>query len=188
MTDRALLFYSRLQFLALVTILTVAGLVYGVTVNFWISIHDVSIADATVGSDPEMGVQRTIRLDHMNKYSVTVRLFPSDEFVCSYSPPPFPYSKTATLPKNLTLNWWIGAPEDNECRAENLPAGTYITNTCHTVIEPFGGWVPDKTGCHLSNPFEMKTPDIGQDYLLQEQRALERQIEAISRELEGSKK
>lgn len=115
----------------------------------WFSPGHVVIADSSGNHPPVVEFERHIKRDVQMSYQVTIRKMRSKSPVCDPQRGPFTYRTDAELPELIDLIWWSGA----DVRCWPREPGTYIAETCWTVVRPFLGIVPPKTVCRESNPF-----------------------------------
>lgn len=121
---------------------------------FWFDPGTPYVADSTTEAAPEVGFGRSIKQDVLIRYGVTIRRAEGLTVVCDPQSSAFTYQKDATLPDHIDLVWWTGG--DNRCWPREV--GTYIMETCWTVVRPFWGVVPPKTVCRTSPPFRISAP------------------------------
>lgn len=124
----------------------------------WIEVTSVHVNDAANPAEITLDVTREIKMFFPGVYSVTIRRSPGGSMICNTgSSLPIPYRPGAELPEPLPLWWWLGTVGDLRACAENglSSPGLYMLETCHTVLRPFLGLVPEKTGCVDSNPFRI---------------------------------
>ena len=115
----------------------------------WFAPGAVVISDTAGDAPPGVEFSRAIKRDVQMSYQVTIRKMRSKGVVCDPHRGPFTYHADAQLPEPIDLVWWSGA--DQRCWPQE--PGTYIAETCWTVVRPFWGLVPPKTICRMSNPF-----------------------------------
>lgn len=84
-------------------------------------------------------------------YSVIIRDAGNQSVVSEDRSGKFRYKVGSERPNPLTMEWW--APRD--LRGHNLPAGTYVMETCWVIHRPFWGLAPSKVTCAMSNPFRV---------------------------------
>lgn len=135
--------------LAAVLLLIWTGLALVPATWFWFQPGPVVVSDSVGGAAPVLGFERTIKRSVQMSYQVTIRKMRSKSPVCDPQRGPFTYRPDAELPDPIDLVWWSGA--DVRCWPQE--PGTYIAETCWTVVSPFYGLVPPKTVCRESNPF-----------------------------------
>lgn len=115
----------------------------------WFSPGAVIVSDSTTGKPPLIEFDRTIKRNVKMTYQVTIRRMTTKEPVCDPQRGPFTYHHDASLPLPVDLIWWSGA--DKRCWPRD--PGTYLMETCWTVVRPFWGIVPPNPVCRTSNPF-----------------------------------
>ena len=131
----------------LLTCWLLAALVPAQWFGFWPG--SLFIADATPDRAPAILFTRSINRSVRMEYQVVIRELNERRVVCDPQNGPFTYRPDATLPRDVDLVWWTGG--DDRCWPQE--PGTYIAETCWTVVRPFYGLVPPKTMCIESNPF-----------------------------------
>lgn len=117
----------------------------------WFDPQEVIISDSRIENPPTVSFKRDIKRDVKMKYQVVIRELRSKVPVCDPTRGPFTYRTDSELPTPINLIWWTGADERCWPREE----GTYIAETCWTIVEPFWGLVPPKSVCRDSNPFSI---------------------------------
>lgn len=117
----------------------------------WYSTGALRIDDYRQGEVMQIAYSGGPARQFKGSYSVVIRNASSGEIVSEDRSSVFTYKTGVTRPDPITINWW--APGDE--RAFNLPAGTYVMETCWTVHRVFGGLVPAKHTCTESNIFRV---------------------------------
>ena len=115
----------------------------------WIWYTPISIE---VGDGPgSIRFNRTVKREFVGAYSGTIRNVTTSTIACDFSGGPFPYKPESILPGTIDLGWWTGG----KAACLELPQGSYVLETCWTVIDPIGGVLPDKRACLSSNVFKV---------------------------------
>lgn len=117
---------------------------------FWFDPGRVIVADSDGHTPPEVSFTRHIKQDSRMKYQVVIREV-GGSVVCDPASAAFTYRKDATLPDHIDLVWWTGG--DKRCWPRQ--SGTYLMETCWTLVSPFWGLVPPKPICRESPPFRV---------------------------------
>jgi len=117
---------------------------------FWFDPGRVIVGDGMAAHPPEVSFTRKIKRDTRMKYQVVIREV-GGAVVCDPASAAFTYRKDATLPDHIDLIWWTG----NDARCWPREPGTYLMETCWTVVSPFWGLVPPKPICRESPPFRV---------------------------------
>jgi hypothetical protein len=117
--------------------------------SYWMTLNDVHVYDAPVGTWPKMDVDQTIKRPVTADWFVEVEQRVDDGWVnvpdCT-SAARNDYSPMNRLPGNLDLGWWMLY---NKCFLE-LPRGTYrVATTRLSVVPPGKRWQKD------SNEFKL---------------------------------
>lgn len=120
----------------------------------WFDPDTPIVADTTTEAAPVIGFDRQIKRETRISYTVTMRRTAGLTMLCDPTGGPFTYRPDATLPEVIDLVWWTGG--DSRCWPQE--AGTYLMETCWTVVRPFWGLVPPKTVCRTSPPFRVAAP------------------------------
>lgn len=131
-------------------LIMVAVLSSTVPASVWMDVKDVFIADAPVGTQPEMKVDRIIKSDFVAMWLVEVERDYGSGFglFCSANGENA-YRSDAVPPTPLRLDWWT---YPTKCV---LPAGRYRVETTWRIDVPF---VPEKFVRIMSNVFTMYEP------------------------------
>ena len=150
----------------------------------WFAPGAYFISDSSVNLPPRVEFERVIRRDVEMTYSVVIRKVGSKYAVCDPVRGPFTYRADANMPGDADLIWWTG--DDDRCWPRE--PGAYLSETCWTVVKPFGGIVPPKTICIKGNggaPFHITAlaPDEAAE-AVQKQRKLEDQVNELTRGLQ----
>lgn len=126
-------------------------------VTHWIDLRSVTVHDAPTAMEVTLDVDVTVQRPFYGDYEVTIRRWPGGQFVCTAGPlRPFQYTTGTQRPDPTYLWWWLGEPADiSRCETNGLRPGAYTIKTCHDVINPFLGLVPDKRRCVESNVFRI---------------------------------
>ncbi|EEX09637.1 conserved hypothetical protein [Ruegeria lacuscaerulensis ITI-1157] len=152
-----------------------------VPVNWvWFDPGDVFISDGSRDRVPEITFDRVIKRKVEMTYQVVIRSLDGNTVVCDPKNGPFPYRPDAKLPEHPDLVWWTGGDE----RCWPREPGSYIADTCWTVVRPFWGLVPPKTICRRSNVFTVRSisPEDA-ERVMERQQQIEQTVEGIQRDL-----
>jgi hypothetical protein len=122
-----------------------------VPASYWHDKGTMFIPDLQSTQPIELRWQGGTLREFRGVYTIIVRSTENNRVVCDARGGPVTYKPGATRPDPLTIDWW--ASSDFRCSA--LPAGVFTLETCWTIKAPFGGVVPDKTHCLVSNPFRV---------------------------------
>lgn len=123
-----------------------------VPASYWHDKGSMFVPDLQSEQPIELRWQGGAKREFRGVYTVVVRSIDNNQIVCEARGGPITYHPEATRPDPLTLDWW--APSDPRCKI--LPTGAFTLETCWTIKAPFGGVVPDKTHCLMSNPFRIE--------------------------------
>lgn len=152
----------------------------------WVWFNPVAyfVADSSVDTPPKVEFERTIKRDVTMTYSVVIRRVGNRNAVCDPVRGPFTYRTDADMPHDADLVWWTGG--DERCWPREV--GSYLSETCWTVVNPFWGLVPPKTVCVKGNggaPFHITAvaPEAASE-AIQKQERLEQEVESLSRGLQ----
>lgn len=118
--------------------------------RYWYEPGSIQIADAQVGGDPVVAINRTIHSSFDGRYTVSIWKDPPDGHVACAGSDTLRYRGGLFEPHEAPLTQWA---DDEWCA--RLPAGKYYAEVCWTVLRPFWGIVPDKTICATSNMFSI---------------------------------
>lgn len=116
----------------------------------WYEPGSIQIADAQLGGDPVVSINRTIRRSFDGRYTVSIWKDPPDGHVACAGSDTLRYRGGLYEPHEAPLTQWA---DDEWCA--RLPEGRYYAEACWTVLRPFWGIVPDKTICTTSNMFSI---------------------------------
>lgn len=147
----------------------------------WFDPEDYFVSDGTPDSVPLITFDRVIRREVKMTYHVSIRsLGPNGgagRITCDPTNGPFTYRPNAELPDPITLDWWTGG--DDRCWPQE--PGTYVSETCWTVVSPFWGLVPPKSVCRKSNVFTIRAiaPEEA-ERAIQRQQQIESQVEGLA--------
>lgn len=117
---------------------------------FWFDPGRVIVGDSDGTKPPSVSFEREIKRDVRMRYQVVIRKI-GGAAVCDPASAAFTYRKDAELPDDVDLVWWTGG--DKRCWPRE--PGTYLMETCWTVVSPFWGLVPPKLICRESAPFRV---------------------------------
>lgn len=111
-----------------------------VSIGRYYELRSVTVADTTVGGSPAVIVDRTILQSFRGRYEIDIMRAEGSEFVawweCGAHVSDWRgYHQEASLPVDMTLDWWMGIPPNRPCP---LPAGTYKVVTTIYAKGPFG--------------------------------------------------
>jgi len=117
--------------------------------SWWFDVRSVRVADAFVGEQVVMYVDREIKREFSGRWSAAVRDVGTGTYavVCAAGDESV-YRMGAELPANLTLGWWTNG------RCETLPEGEYVVDTVWRIDTGF--FVGDKTIRATSNIFKVR--------------------------------
>lgn len=150
----------------------------------WFDPGPYFVADSSVEEPPRVEFERKIKRDVQMTYSVVIRKVGSRDAVCDPVRGPFTYEKAAAMPHDADLVWWTGG--DKRCWPREV--GSYLSETCWTVVRPFWGLVPPKTVCERGNggaPFHVTSvaPEKASE-AIERQQQLEQRVNTLSRGLQ----
>lgn len=124
---------------------------WGVSAAYWYHPVLVQIDDVDAGGDPLVKISREIHRDFRGEYTVSVWRQPSDGHVTCAGSDRISYRGGLYQPHQDLLSHWA---DDPECA--RLRPGNYFAQACWTILRPFGGLVPEKTTCIMSNVFAVR--------------------------------
>lgn len=116
---------------------------YRLTVSpaVYMDVRSVYVADAPVGADPSVTIDRDINRNFTGRNEATVRIMEPDGTIWDYCRPgirdDIPYPAGRQYP-GRSLNWWLGSPPAEAC---DLQPGKYKLRIEWT-IRAFFGLVP----------------------------------------------
>ena len=122
--------------------------------TWWYEPGQIVIADAHVGEDPVVSINRTIHRSFDGRYTVSIWKDPPDGHMTCGGSDYLRYRGGLFEPHESPLTKWA---DDEWCG--RLPAGKYYAEVCWTVLRPFFGIIPDKTVCTTSNMFSITNRD-----------------------------
>ena len=122
--------------------------------TWWYQPVAISIADAPLGGDPRVEINRVIKRGFDGRYTVSIWREPSDGHIACAGSDALRYKGGLYKPHHAPLTQWA---DDEWCA--RLPEGRYYAEACWTVLRPFRGIVPDKTTCRMSNIFAILPAD-----------------------------
>lgn len=152
-----------------------------VPVNWvWFAPGELFISDGSIDQVPEITFERVIKREVRMTYQVVIRSLDGNRVVCDPKNGPFSYQPDAKLPEHADLIWWTGG--DDRCWPRE--PGSYVAETCWTVVRPFWGVVPPKTICRRSNMFTVHliSPEDA-ERVIERQQQIEQTVEGIQRDL-----
>lgn len=126
---------------------------WAVPATFWYHPVLVQIENAEAGTDPVVKISREIKRDFAGEYTVSVWGQPGDGHVSCAGSDRLRYRGGLYEPHQDVLSHWA---DDPQCA--RLPPGDYYAQACWTILAPFGGIVPAKSICAVSNVFSIRAP------------------------------
>lgn len=143
---------TRLRLVWWIVVLPLAIAAYAaagmVPATWWYEPISLRVDDVTEGEVPIINVQRDIKRSFDGLYTASVWTDPPDGHVACAGSDTLRYKGGLYEPHDAPLTQWT---DDPWCGL--LPPGRYYVETCWTVLRPFGGIVPGKTVCAVSNIF-----------------------------------
>ena len=170
---------ERLLVLFVIVVLGYQSLTF-LPASIWMDVGEVSVADTPYGQTVMVSFDRAINREFQGEYSVSIRSLETGLPVC-WPSAKLPYEPQPQTVSVKTLEWW-GAGLPRPCKSEMLVPGRYKMTTTWT-IHPKLFFLPEKTITVTTDEFEITVPDPGADYLFQQQRSLEREVDSLKQKL-----
>ena len=171
---------ERLLVLFVIIVLGYQSLTF-LPASIWMDVKSVRVLDTAYGQPVMVSFERSINREFQGKYSVSIRNLTTGLPVC-WASAELTYRPQPNVLASKTLEWW-GAGLPRPCTSEMLVPGTYAMTTTWT-IHPAWPFLPDQTVTITSDDFEITLPEPGADYLLQQQRSLEREVDSLKQQLD----
>ena len=175
----------KMRALHLTDLFMIGAVVYGglmlVPGTLWFEPKKVFIDNSTIDKPPSMTVEREIKITSDIKYSVVLRQIGKAQAICDAGAGPFTYNKTRGPLEDIDWTWWTGA--DASCWP--VAPGSYVSDTCWTIVQPLWGLLPPKTVCITSNVFTITaiSPEEAEE-AISATRSLKQQVQELQQELQ----
>ena len=121
---------TSIVFWAIVFVYLVPPIISAVVpLSYWAEFRGIWVENVFLGDPVNVSVDRTINRDFDGKFRVEVRKESGGGFeaFCTRGATDVPYRAESRLPKNITLDWWLGIPPNPPCPV--LGVGTYYLIT-----------------------------------------------------------
>ena len=136
--------------------------------NIWMDVKHYSVVGGTP-ENVEVVFQRDIDFNFPGGFTAAVRDI-HGEIICPVGEGNLPYSEDSSLPRKITLGWWLG---HDQC--SNLQPGIYTLSTQWKINTPWG--IPKFVGPLIAS-FEV-LDDHAPQLLIQQQEQIKGLIEQI---------